>query len=29
VKAGRNSDVEVLMRNPRNSGETAAVAPQD
>jgi hypothetical protein len=29
VKAGRNTDVEVLMRNPRNSGETAAVEPQD
>jgi hypothetical protein len=29
VRAGRNSDVEVLMRNPRNSGETAAVEPQD
>lgn len=29
VKAGRNTDVEVLMRNPRNSGETAAVETQD
>lgn len=29
VKAGRNTDVEVLMRNPRNSGETAAVEQQD
>lgn len=29
VKAGRNTDVEVLMRNPRNSGETAAFEPQD
>jgi hypothetical protein len=29
VKAGRNTDVEVLMRNPRNSGEQAAAAPQD
>ncbi|TNM62096.1 hypothetical protein [Aliirhizobium smilacinae] len=29
VKAGRNTDVEVLMRNPRNTGAQAAVEPQD
>lgn len=29
VKAGRNTDVEVLMRNPRNTSEQAAAEPQD
>eukprot|EP00913_Durusdinium_trenchii_P021222 g19935.t1 len=29
VKAGRNTDVEVLMRNPRSTGAQAEAEPQD